>query len=92
MLREVGKRDQALLVSFLDRYAGDMPRTMLQLLRRAPRCPTAHQTDGYEVMPRGSRNSARLTACVGRRLVAKSSGALPAGSVSIDFYPVAVGI
>lgn len=28
MLREVGKRDQALLVSFLDRYVGDMPRTV----------------------------------------------------------------
>ena len=30
MLREVSKRDQALLVSFLDRHTGDMPRTMLR--------------------------------------------------------------
>ena len=30
MLREVGKRDQALLVSFLDRHTGDMSRTMLR--------------------------------------------------------------
>ncbi len=30
MLREVGKRDQELLVSFLVRHAGDMPRTMLR--------------------------------------------------------------
>lgn len=30
MLREVGKRDEGLLVGFLDRHAGDMPRTMLR--------------------------------------------------------------
>ncbi len=30
MLREVGKRDEPLLVGFLQRHAGDMPRTMLR--------------------------------------------------------------
>jgi 3-methyladenine DNA glycosylase AlkD len=30
MLREVGKRDQALLVDFLERHGSDMPRTMLR--------------------------------------------------------------
>lgn len=30
MLREVGKRDESLLTSFLDKYAGQMPRTMLR--------------------------------------------------------------
>ena len=30
MLREVGKRDQSLLIEFLDRYASSMPRTMLR--------------------------------------------------------------
>jgi 3-methyladenine DNA glycosylase AlkD len=30
MLREVGKRDEELLVDFLQRHAGDMPRTMLR--------------------------------------------------------------
>lgn len=30
MLREVGKRDEALLVSFLERHSPEMPRTMLR--------------------------------------------------------------
>jgi len=30
MLREVGKRDEVLLVDFLQQHAGDMPRTMLR--------------------------------------------------------------
>ena len=30
MLREVGKRDEELLVGFLQQHAGDMPRTMLR--------------------------------------------------------------
>ena len=30
MLREVGKRDEELLVGFLQQHAGEMPRTMLR--------------------------------------------------------------
>ena len=30
MLREMGKRDEDLLLQFLDKYAGEMPRTMLR--------------------------------------------------------------
>jgi 3-methyladenine DNA glycosylase AlkD len=30
MLREVGKRDEELLVGFLQQHVGDMPRTMLR--------------------------------------------------------------
>ena len=30
MLREVGKRDEELLLGFLQQHAGDMPRTMLR--------------------------------------------------------------
>jgi 3-methyladenine DNA glycosylase AlkD len=30
MLREVGKRDESLLVAFIERFAADMPRTMLR--------------------------------------------------------------
>ena len=30
MLREVGKRDEGLLICFLDKYKSEMPRTMLR--------------------------------------------------------------
>jgi hypothetical protein len=37
MLREVGKRDVEALRGFLDRHAGEMPRTMLRYsLERLP--------------------------------------------------------
>ena len=30
MLREAGKRDETILIEFLDQYANKMPRTMLR--------------------------------------------------------------
>ena len=42
MLREVGKRDEAALRGFLDRHAGEMPRTMLRY--------------AIERLPQGSRS------------------------------------
>ena len=51
MLREVGKKDQELLVAFLDQHASDMPRTMLRYaIERFP--PELRQ--GYLAMRKGS--------------------------------------
>jgi 3-methyladenine DNA glycosylase AlkD len=52
MLREVGKRDDAVLLSFLDRHAGAMPRTALRysIERLSP-----IQRKRYLAVPRSSR-------------------------------------
>lgn len=52
MLREVGKRDEAVLLSFLDRHAGAMPRTAL---RYSIERLTPVQRKRYMAVPRSSR-------------------------------------
>jgi len=58
MLREVGKRDEELLVGFLQQHAGDMPRTML---RYAVECLDAPVR--AELMAAGRRRTATVGVC-----------------------------